>query len=49
VGLEDWRTDGFNALHLDYMQKKKTWQTKYSVSLSLVCDLQKKGTVAPKF
>ncbi len=32
LGLEDWRTDSFfNALHLDYLQKKY-WQTKYSVS-----------------
>lgn len=32
IGLEDWRTDSFfNALHLDYLQKKY-WQTKYSIS-----------------
>jgi len=32
LGLEDWRTDSFfNALHLDYLQKKY-WQSKYSVS-----------------
>mgnify|MGYP000969840275 CR=1 FL=1 len=32
LGLEDWRIDSyFNALHLDYLQKKY-WQTKYSVS-----------------
>ena len=32
LGLEDWRTDSFfNALHLDYLQKKY-WKSKYSVS-----------------
>jgi 2-iminoacetate synthase len=32
IGLEDWRTDSFfNALHLDYLEKKY-WKTKYSVS-----------------
>ncbi len=32
IGLEDWRTDSFfNALHLDYLEKKY-WRTKYSVS-----------------
>ena len=32
IGLEDWRTDSFfNALHLDYLEKKY-WKTRYSVS-----------------
>ncbi len=32
LGLEDWRVDSvFNALHIDYLQKKY-WRTKYSVS-----------------
>lgn len=32
LGLEDWRVDSyFNALHLDYLQKKY-WKTKYAVS-----------------
>jgi len=32
IGLEDWRTDSFfNAMHLDYMEKKY-WKTKYSIS-----------------
>lgn len=32
LGLEDWRVDSFfNALHIDYLQKKY-WKTKYSVS-----------------
>lgn len=32
LGLEDWRVDSFfNALHIDYLQKKY-WQAKYAVS-----------------
>jgi 2-iminoacetate synthase len=32
IGLEDWRVDSFfNALHLEFLQKKY-WKTKYSVS-----------------
>jgi 2-iminoacetate synthase len=39
LGLEDWRTDGFNALHLGIC--KKPIGDHSILCLSLVCDLQK--------
>ena len=47
LGLEDWRTDSFfNALHLDYLQKKY-WQTKYSVSFPRLRPAE--GIIEPNF
>ncbi|MBG6060337.1 2-iminoacetate synthase [Flavobacterium sp. CG_9.1] len=47
LGLEDWRTDSFfNALHLDYLQKKY-WQTKYSVSFPRLRPAE--GVIEPNF
>ncbi|MEN2399580.1 2-iminoacetate synthase ThiH [Flavobacterium sp. MC2016-06] len=47
LGLEDWRTDSFfNALHIDYLQKKY-WQTKYSVSFPRLRPAE--GIIEPNF
>lgn len=47
LGLEDWRTDSFfNALHLDYLQKKY-WQSKYSVSFPRLRPAE--GIIEPNF
>ena len=47
LGLEDWRTDSFfNALHIDYLQKKY-WQTQYSVSFPRLRPAE--GIAAPNF
>ncbi|MBF7092938.1 2-iminoacetate synthase ThiH [Flavobacterium sp. ALJ2] len=47
LGLEDWRTDSFfNALHIDYLQKKY-WQTKYSVSFPRLRPAE--GIIKPNF
>lgn len=47
LGLEDWRVDSFfNALHIDYLQKRY-WQTKYSVSFPRLRPAE--GTTAPNF
>lgn len=47
LGLEDWRTDSFfNALHLDYLQKKY-WQTKYAVSFPRLRPAE--GIIEPNF
>ncbi|SHL47689.1 2-iminoacetate synthase ThiH [Flavobacterium xanthum] len=47
LGLEDWRTDSFfNALHLDYLQKKY-WQTKYAVSFPRLRPAE--GVIEPNF
>lgn len=47
LGLEDWRTDSFfNALHLDYLQKKY-WQSKYSVSFPRLRPAE--GIIQPNF
>ena len=47
LGLENWRTDSFfNALHLDYLQKKY-WQSKYSVSFPRLRPAE--GIMEPNF
>jgi len=47
LGLEDWRVDSFfNALHIDYLQKKY-WQTKYSVSFPRLRPAE--GIIEPNF
>src|SRR5690606_8014154 len=47
LGLKDWRVDSFfNALHIDYLQKKY-WQTKYSVSFPRLRPAE--GIIEPKF
>ncbi|PWB24226.1 2-iminoacetate synthase ThiH [Flavobacterium sp. HTF] len=47
LGLEDWRTDSFfNALHIDYLQKKY-WRTKYSVSFPRLRPAE--GIIEPNF
>ena len=47
LGLENWRTDSFfNALHLDYLQKKY-WQSKYSVSFPRLRPAE--GIIEPNF
>lgn len=47
LGLEDWRVDSFfNALHIDYLQKKY-WKTKYSVSFPRLRPAE--GTIEPNF
>lgn len=47
LGLEDWRTDSFfNALHIDYLQKKY-WKTKYSVSFPRLRPAE--GIIEPNF
>lgn len=47
LGLEDWRIDSFfNALHIDYLQKKY-WQTKYSVSFPRLRPAE--GIIEPNF
>ena len=47
LGLEDWRTDSFfNALHIDYLQKKY-WKSKYSVSFPRLRPAE--GIIEPNF
>ncbi|NHN27963.1 2-iminoacetate synthase ThiH [Flavobacterium jejuense] len=47
LGLENWRTDSFfNALHIDYLQKKY-WQSKYSVSFPRLRPAE--GIIEPNF
>ncbi|WP_448606421.1 2-iminoacetate synthase ThiH [Paenimyroides ceti] len=47
LGLEDWRADSFfNALHIDYLQKKY-WQSKYSVSFPRLRPAE--GIIEPNF
>jgi 2-iminoacetate synthase len=47
LGLEDWRVDSFfNALHLDYLQKKY-WKTKYAVSFPRLRPAE--GVIQPNF
>ena len=47
LGLEDWRTDSFfNALHIDYLQKKY-WKSNYSVSFPRLRPAE--GIIEPNF
>lgn len=47
LGLEDWKIDSFfNALHIDYLQKKY-WQTKFSVSFPRLRPAE--GIIEPNF
>ncbi|NGM72250.1 2-iminoacetate synthase ThiH [Sphingobacterium sp. SGL-16] len=47
LGLEDWRVDSFfNALHLDYLQKKY-WQTRYTVSFPRLRPAE--GVIKPNY
>ena len=47
LGLEDWRVDSFfNALHLDYLQKKY-WQTRYTVSFPRLRPAE--GVIQPNY
>lgn len=47
LGLEDWRIDSFfNALHIDYLQKKY-WKSKYSVSFPRLRPAE--GFIEPNF
>lgn len=47
LGLEDWRVDSFfNALHLDYLQKKY-WKSKYSVSFPRLRPAE--GSIQPNY
>ncbi len=47
LGLEDWRTDSFfNALHIDYLQKKY-WKSKFSVSFPRLRPAE--GIIEPNF
>lgn len=47
LGLEDWRVDSFfNALHIDYLQKKY-WKSKYAVSFPRLRPAE--GVMEPNF
>lgn len=47
LGLEDWRVDSFfNALHIDYLQKKY-WKSKFSVSFPRLRPAE--GIIEPNF